>query len=472
MAARPDTDNRRRTRRNLLKAALVGGAALAAGPALAIRPAAGALPCDNPDLQVCPYNDYYLELDQGQITIGGILVTYASAPLAARGTLTWSTTNTRTDTFRMITERNEQVSASITIGPWNSGPQTLPRFSVSGGVTRAQGISSKVTDAITTSSTETQSIQTAPTNGGYNTWENTAFYIMARPVLAISVQTFNEWYQDRPGGPPLIRTTYLPGTYFRFVNGGAYFPRSARELRDDPGTRAFIGPETADAILAQYPLRADQTSATQLGLAGPRFGSPAAIAPGEVPFTFARSMTGTHTHIAENSRSITTEIKSGFKVDIPGLGTLFGFETSNKITTTHTSVQEMTNTQVISTQGTLSSDLNHLNYIIEDQTWNTVLITDEGPLSGQVSTVSGVVTAVDGAPIDGAVVSMPVGGVTYQAYADEQGRYEFRVDNRVPPGRYQVTCAEVSRSVTVGKGTAATANYRAVDAGLARERPR
>jgi hypothetical protein len=373
-----------------------------------------------------------------------------------------------------------RVSASI--GPFGTGQS---RFGLTGSAERVQGTSRRVTNAITHSSTQTQTIQTAPvTDGGYNTWDNTAFLIMARPVLGINLLF---WTLNVSNPHPAVthpiepgrtipfdsrfpeRGGYSTGPFYRFIHGGTIFPRSARELRDDPATRDFIGPETADSILAQYPLRPDQTSGVALGLGGTRFGTPTPFAPGAAPLSFTQSMTSSNTFIEERSTFVRNTIKAGFTLNVGNI-TLVKFEGGRTLTTRHTSVQENSNTEVVSVSGTVSSDLNHLNHIYEDRVWNTLLITDEGPLVGAFVAVSGVVTAADGSPVSGAVVTMPVGGLTYQTFSDQDGRYTFKLGRDVKPGRYDVTCAGVTRSVTVSPTATATADYRRVDARRARER--
>jgi hypothetical protein len=56
--------------------------------------------------------------------------------------------------------------------------------------------------------------------------------------------------------------------------------------------------------------------------------------------------------------------KAGFSI----LG-IIEFESNHKLSFTHTSAQELNNSQVISVTGVLSSDRNHLNYIYEDRVW-------------------------------------------------------------------------------------------------------
>jgi hypothetical protein len=474
----------RRSRRGFLKAVAVGGAALAAGPFLGRSESATAADPNPPKPwflveRVCVpippagsycYNVY--EVDIGQVTLGGILVSYVSAPLSARGSLTYSMSTTRTETMRVTTEYSGQVTSSRAIGPFSFVRTGGFRFSVSSGSDRIQGFSSRVTDAITHSSTETQSLQTAPVAaGGYNSWENTAFWIMARPVLAISTLYNGFFDPSNPDGERLVLApapTPRPLTY-RFVSGGTIFPRAAFELRDDPGTRDFIGPETADAILAEYPLQPGQTSGAQLGLGGPRFALVSEISPGAVPFSFTRTMTGTSTHIEEQSRSLTTRIRSGFSFGFAG-ETNFDFQSGRSFTTVHTSVQETTNTQVMSTTGVLSSDLHHINRIYEDRSWNTLLVTDEGPSA--FTAVSGTVTAADGSPIDGAVVTMPIDGIPHETFTGPDGRYALRLGGDIKPGEYAVICAGVTRTATVSRDKTAMVNYPRVSSGLARERPR
>lgn len=493
--------DRRASRRTMLKAAVVGSAALAAGSTLASRPAKAAwdgvglppqpwfvrwemntafncppfpIPCGN-----------YFEAPVGEITLGGILLTYVSAPLSARGSLSYSLSNTRTETMRVIDEESRELNIAAEIGPFSTSGNS--RFGVGGSAERIQGRSTKVTNAITHSSTQTQTIQTAPpAAGGYNSWDNTAFLIMARPVLSINLlfKTLNisnphpaATWLIAPGGTVFIDPArpqlggYPTGPYHRFAHGGTIFPRSARELRDDPATRNFLGPETADAILAEYPLRPDQTSGVQLGLGAPRFGPPTPLAPGATPFSFNQSMTSTTTRIEEHSRFVTTTIKAGFSLTV-GTVSIFKFGIGRTITTRHTSVQENSSSQVVSISGTLSSDLNRLNHIYEDRVWNTLLITDEGPLAGPFAAVSGVVTGGDGKPVNGAVVTMVVGELTHVAFTDAEGRYTFKLNGDVKPGRYEVTCAGVTRAATVSPTATAAIDYERVDSGLARERSR
>jgi hypothetical protein len=474
-----------RSRRALLKAVAVGGAAFAAAPFVGpSKPAAAADPplpryfisrqCTtiSPGFPPFFFCTRTYEADLGQIELGGLLVTYASAPLNARGRLTYSMSTTRSETMRAVTEMSRQISVSKSVGVSLTVPSPFgtSRFQFGGTDERIQGSSTRVTDAITHSSTQVQTIETAPvTDGLYNRWEHTGFLIMARPVLMIT-GVFTSLDNDPPTflpHPPGV----APVLRFRFVHAGTYFPRSARELRDDAGTRAFIGPETADSILAQYPLRPDQTSGVQLGLGGPRFSPPTLLAPGETPFTFTRSVTGTNTHIVEQSQSMTTRIRRGFTLTLFG-DEIFDFQETRSFTTVHTSVQEMTNSQVVTTTGVVSSDLNRLNHIYEDRVWNTLLITDEGPLAGGFATVEGTVTAPDGSPINGAVVTMVVDGLTHEAFTGKDGRYALRLGGDFKPGEYKVTCAGVPRAVMVSRGRTATVDYRRVSAGRARERTR
>lgn len=470
-----------RSRRSLLRAVAVGGAAVAAAPFVS-RPAPASA-ADTPpqnlvlisreSIPISTNPPFFVTInhyegDVGQITLGGILLTYVSAPLSARGQLSYSMANTRTETMRTITEDSRQISSSFTLGPFRTGTDQPPspnRFGFGGTFERVQGRSTRVTNALTHSSTNTETLATAPVaGGGHNTWDHTAFFIMARPVMGISAA-----FSDVNGAPQTLRAETPVALRSRFINGGIFFPRAAFELRDDPGTRDFLGAETADAILAQYPLRPDQTSGVQLGLGGPRFGPPTSIAPGSTPFTFSRSMTNTSTNVEENSRSVTTRIKAGFSLTLGGIS-VFSFETNRSFTTVHTSVQETTNTQVVTTTGTLSSSLNHLNNIYEDKVWNTLLITDEGPLGAAFNAVTGEVTDVEGSPIGGAVVTTLIGGVTHETFTDDNGRYTFRLRADVKPGKYQVTCAGKIRAVTISRDKTATADYRRVSVGRARER--
>lgn len=81
-------------RRRVLRAVAIGAAATTA--ALAGR-ALGAPTVARADVD-----------DTGQVTLGALLLSYASAPLNARGSVTWTVTKQRTDTFRM--------SSSVLVG--------------------------------------------------------------------------------------------------------------------------------------------------------------------------------------------------------------------------------------------------------------------------------------------------------------------------------------------------------------------
>jgi hypothetical protein len=468
----------RRPRRAFLKAVAVGGATAAVAPFVAPERAAAAV--EAPPLpwflikteifQISPQPPVFIvtktfEAEIGQIELDSILLTYASAPLSARGSLTVSLTNTRSETISASTESGRTVSSSRTLFHFSQvkvGDVEVAKFGFTGGSDRVQGQSSKVTNAVTHASTLTQTIQTVPvTDGGYNRWEHTAFLIMARPTFKIltSFLTVNDRLIPPNGPAPLL---------FRFLHGGTIFPRSARELRDDPSTRAFIGQASADSILAEYPLRPDQTSGVALGLSEPRFGPPTFLSPGEAPFTFTETVTSAETNTVALTNSSTKTIRSGFSISLFG-EQLLDFQTSRSFTVTHSSVQEESSTQILSTTGTVTSDLHHQNRIYKDRRWNTVLITDEGPLPGVFSAVTGTVTATDGSPIDGAVVTMLVGGVTHETFTGKDGRYTLRLGGDVKPGDYEVTCAGVTRIVTVSHARTATADYRRVSSKRAHE---
>jgi hypothetical protein len=76
-------DTAGQSRRRFLTVVAAGGAAAVAG-AVAGEPARALPPGDDP----CNYRPRYEEV--GPVTLGGIMITYVSAPLNARGTV-WST---------------------------------------------------------------------------------------------------------------------------------------------------------------------------------------------------------------------------------------------------------------------------------------------------------------------------------------------------------------------------------------------
>ena len=217
------------SRRRVLRTAAIGAAAVAAGGhALGGAQVASADPEDN-----------------GQVELGALLVSYASAPLNARGSVTWSVTKQRTDTIRMTSQ--VLVGASFRVD------QTVTSTfgSIGGSASLSQAVSSQVTRALAIKSSQTWTIGTfASGPDGYNTVDDTTFFLVLQPVANIRGNPTN-------------------GFRYKFLDSGVKSARRVAELRD-PAFRASIGEATADAILAQYPLL-QKVSGRALGLAKPRY---------------------------------------------------------------------------------------------------------------------------------------------------------------------------------------------------------
>src|SRR6266508_2826422 len=83
------------SRRRFLRGAVVGAAAAVAGPVIVTPTAAFATTEEERFL--------------GQIKIGALFRGYLGAPLGLKGTTSWEITNSRTDTFKLSSEINDQV---------------------------------------------------------------------------------------------------------------------------------------------------------------------------------------------------------------------------------------------------------------------------------------------------------------------------------------------------------------------------
>ncbi len=419
------------SRRRFLRTAVIGAAAAVATRGLGDAPA------------------FADPIDIGQVTMGALLLTYVSAPLNARGTVQWTVTKQRTDTLRISNVQASDWSisqeTSLSFGPNDS-------FSVNGSETYKQGQSTQVSDAVVVKSTQSWGLGVSgrPENDGYATVDDTAFFMIAKPKVEIK------------GNP-------TKGFHWKFLDGGIKMPRTVRELRTDPVVRAFITPETADSILAQYPLLSDP-SGIRLGLRKPRFKLREQIAPNEsVPgLSFERTVGHGSTHSEDKTATVSATIVESFGFNIGIVKEKFS--NSNTIAITHTSVNETDSTQIITSSGTLNSQRNHINYVYVDRVWKTICITDEGPLTDFPPTLAGSITDGGGAAIAGAVVGIQDGDVFRGTSADNQGNYQVHSPEPLSPGSYPVICGGVTQFANLGGGTA-TVNYVDLDPFEARTSP-
>lgn len=86
----------------------------------------------------------------------------------------------------------------------------------------------------------------------------------------------------------------------------------------------------------------------------------------------------------------------------------------------------------------------------------------------QPALATGVVTAADGTPVPGALVTTSIGGIEHQFFTDQAGRYTIRTRGQAEPGTYRISCGGVTKTATVAAGKPATVNYAAVDPRRAR----
>jgi hypothetical protein len=402
----------------VLRAAAIGAGVAVAGQALG-RPPAGA------DVD-----------DTGQVTLGAVLLSYASAPLNAKGSVTWSVTRQRTDTYRMSSQVLLGASFKADLNVDNG-------FTMIGGSAGlAQTASSQVTNGLSIKSSQTWSISTFASGAdGYNTVNDTAFLLVLQPVANIT------------GNP-------TDGFRWKFLNSGVKSARRVSELRD-PAFRASIGAATADSVLAQYPLL-QNVSGRALGLGTPRFKLKDQINPTPTPTAFDRTVTHGSAFSEQKTSQLTITIMTsrGFT-----LGPIKqAFEVGQSLQLTSSSVQEVETTNIISTSGQLTGERDHVNFLYVDRVYKTMLLSDEGPRSLFHPVISGMVTDQSGAPVSGALVSLlDTDGVYRTAQANPSGAYTIVRPDVLPPGRYTIVCAGIVKQVSVGSSGTGTGNYSGVN---------
>lgn len=295
-------------------------------------------------------------------------------------------------------------------------------------------------------SSQSWSISTVATAAdGYNTVDDTTFFLILQPVTNITGNPTN-------------------GFRYKFLDAGIKSARRVAELRD-PAFRASIGSATADAILAQYPLL-QNVSGRALGLAKPRFKLKDQINPTLNPLAFDRTIaTGSSFSESKTSQlTITITRSQGFTIG----PIMQAFAAGGMLQITSTSVQETDSTRIISTSGQLTGERDHVNFIYVDRVFKTILITDEGPRSQFRPVLSGVVTDEFGSPVSGAVVSLVDGDVYRTAQADSSGSYTIVRETLLSPGTYTVVCAGINRAVSVGSSGTGSVSYSGVNATSAR----
>lgn len=408
------------SRRRMLRTAAIGAAAATvAGRELAFAPTAAADAAD----------------ETGQVELGALLVSYASAPINLRGSVNWTVTRQRTDTVKMSSQLSVGTSFKADLSV------TAGFVTVGGSANLAQAASSQVTDAVTVKSTQQWGITTSPHRAdGINTVEDTTFFLVIKPKVNLT------------GNP-------TRGFRWKFLDGGIKASRTVAELRD-PAMRSLLGGSTVDAILAQYPLL-QNPSGQALGLGLPRYKLKDRISPGVNGQSFARTISKGSTFSDQRSSKLSITITERVGFTSPTVKAMFEAGQTLEITTT--SVQEIDTTNIIGTGGQVSGDGLGAYNIYNDKVFKTILISYEGPLANYRPAVSGVVRDQLGNPVPGALVSLvDSAGVYNTAQADSSGAYTIRTPTQLPAGSYTVICAGVQQSVAIGSGGTATRDYSGV----------
>lgn len=398
------------SRRDVLKATLIGGAAAATGAVMLPQRAAA--------------EDGYQQ-PIGDITLGAILRTYVAPPLGASGVSSWAFSTQRTDSFGLSRSGGSTLTVSrnvpgITIGPITIGGGSS---SVSYGRSTQQtlNIAYRVMSSVT--------YYTQAPGGGINTADDTVFVFLYRPVFRI-FQDYDEFG--------------YPTGWFRYelIGFGGIFTRTARDLRSNASLRNNIGPTTADAILGEYPLM-EFDSAEALGLGGPRF----VKYPNEsstTPQDRSTQYSGSFTYSVQRTSTYSVNIMTS------GISSQFfsGFGTTDTFNVATSSTQELSVTNIV-TFGTAGwNSHGAVNSFYEDLVYMTQVIGFEG--AGLLA-FSGQVTDTNGKAVAGAVVSLVTDDGVTRACANEAGYYELRTTKPLPAGTAKLVCGGVAQTVTTGK---------------------
>ncbi len=418
------------SRRALLRTAVVGGgAALAAG--LASPPA------------------HAEDETSGSIELSAIPITYVSAPLNLQGEIKWSVTKRRTSTFSLTAVENRSTTLSV------DRTVALPGFSASGHSFTQRASGTSATTAVTINSDEHLAVDCHAAAGtdGYATVADTGFMLLQKPKVFLSGN--------------------LSGFRWKLATVNTLMITSVRALEDPNdalGHRGLLGAQTIAAVRAMYPLTAANTSGRALGLAKPRykFRGQIIVGPSSVPLTFDRTTTsGSTVTIKTTDTSLTTITKrEGFENSIAGIITIRSmFEEGRSIEITTIGVQERTDVNIQTTGGSrLWNDrVGRFTWLYWDRLWKTLLVTDEGPITGGVGMVQGQVLDSAGVPVPNAFVALGDGELTYEGRCDASGRYTLSTPTRLAGGSYTVFSGDGATSVQIGATGTPTANIRVVD---------
>ncbi|HEY6331022.1 MAG TPA: carboxypeptidase-like regulatory domain-containing protein [Blastocatellia bacterium] len=404
------------TRRRFMRDAALGAAA--AGAVLSMKGGAGSAG-----------DAFGQTTDSGTVTLDAILLSYVSSP---QGTVTPSPSIapsqlTLTSTYANTMTVSATASQSTTI----SGGVSVPGLSITGGYTQSN--STQVTNGVTISSTSAIALPTLPPAGP----AETVFFGLLAPQLQLS------------GNPASMQ--------FKFLKTGTFNYNQAGVLNPALG----ISPNTANQILAQYPLLTEPNGST---LTKPRFKVKPPMSANTPIIKTIVSATGT-AYSEQLTSTITSTITAsvGFSIAFFKLT----FAVSNTMGVTMTSVQETTSNKILAYQFYLYDPSLPAGVwtLVRDKIWKTYLIVNNGAgaTSGQ-PVITGTVTDSNGSPIAGAFVDLASGGVVAcESVTNSSGSFIIATTagNPIPPGAYTITSGNITNNVTVGSG-ATVANIAGV----------
>jgi hypothetical protein len=372
--------------------------------------------------------------DTGQIVLAGFLTAYLGAPLGCRDSSAYTLSKEYSSTTKVsVTDGSEfKITNLVQVMPKN-------KFMIGGSsmVTYTQSNSDQVSNGITLKRSTTLQLNTIPPG----VVGNTIFIGLLRPTIELA------------GPPSAVR--------FKILKADAEFAVSAADIQSG---RVF-DPITSAAFLAQYSPLADPSGAS---LSGPRFKKKLHIllsAGEKTVFTFSKSGAATFSEQLTSSTSVQIVSSIGFTIG----AFKETFSVGKTLSVQETSVQEATTTKTITLQTTLNRNELGVNEVWYDKVYKTFVIVDLGPPGPPVA--QGRITDAQGSAIPSAVVKVTQNGVDYAAISDTSGNYRIAPAARVQlsPGAAQLSCGNVSKSVTLGS-TPARADLSGVDPAAARSR--
>ncbi len=353
--------------------------------------------------------------ESGQVTVDGILLSYVAAPLGSVASTTNSYTKNHASTFKMIAESNRSLSIGVSA--------TILGFNV-GSITYKQTDSTQVTDAITIRRSITESF-TTPAPGDIN---NTVFVGLREPEMQFD------------GTPSRVR--------FRFLKATDRFGIKYSDLQLNGG--GVIKPATVTSFLSKY-------VTDPALLVTPRFKLKSSIllsAGVTNTFSFTKATGSTYS----TSKTATTSVEITKKFGFSSLG--LSFEVGARIEVTHTSVQEFTAENIITSSTVLNRTSLGINKVYWDRVFKTFTIIDAGPPDAATIVQGRITNPTTGLPIARALVRM-IAGAEYAALTDNNGNYSIKLPSgeNLSSGTYAVVCGDDSVNAFAGSGIPAPSVY-------------